>query len=147
LTRPPLIDIVLQLHLMGILLPARASSVRVRAALLVAALVGAGASEALHEGLVRHVRCAEHGEWVHATDARAAVGVAPGAAAVAGVERGEPHDHEHCARDVVMAADEVRSPAPERCPAGAEVAARARAARPAIDVLSVAPKASPPARC
>ena len=113
-----------------------------------------------HEGLVRHVVCAEHGEVVHADRVDSPAGTSSKALERAATERSaavrgelganEAHGHEHCLiaahrreRTVLsMSGAFTNVSGPERETA----AARPEVLRPAaIAIYRVAPKTPPPA--
>ena len=101
-----------------------------------------------HEAAVRHVRCADHGELVEATDAGATSVYS--SAGVRGVEHGATCvDHEHCA--IASALHNPTSTTHTATLALAHVDvlvdARTRAPSPAAsttDRYRLAPKTSPP---
>jgi hypothetical protein len=112
-------------------------------------------STAVHMVLVEHVRCAEHGEWVHADEARAER--PPGERSARGVEAlrvesrsgAEDHDHDHCwllserhGASLAPASQAVVG-TPER--SGSLDVSAHDSNRPARLVYAFAPKTSPPA--
>ena len=74
---------------------------RAAAVVAVSPLASAMLAETLHESLVRHVRCATHGEWVHETEVGGSAAMGATATdeqtleASAAAEAG--HTHQHCA--------------------------------------------------
>ena len=131
--------------------------VRLLAALAICLLGAQGVLPSLHQTLVSHRICAEHGELVeaHHSDgaaqirAAAAASAAPEAASAVRVAAESDHDeHCDCALGAFLSGSEARRAdaivlaAPELGPVSKVVAANA-AARP--EILSFAPKLSPPA--
>jgi hypothetical protein len=129
-----------------------AVSLRALAAVLVTALLLAHASNALHELLVPHRVCAEHGHRVHANEAPegAALGTPRVRGPAASPERAaEPVHHEHCAppaRPEGATAPPLRTKIATLAPiVGKAPAATARlAVRAGPSILLIAPKQSPP---
>jgi hypothetical protein len=129
-----------------------AASLRVLAALLVAALLLAQTSNALHELLVPHRVCAEHGHRVHADEVseRGIGATAPVRGPAADAEGStEPDHHEHCAppaRPEQARSGPVRAETATLAPiAGKAPAVIARlGAVPGLAILLMAPKQSPP---
>jgi hypothetical protein len=109
-------------------------------------------STALHMVLVEHVRCVEHGEWVHASDAHH--GHADSHHDVASLEPGlvaadhaADDDHDHCPACETRksslqgsALAELVQPGHRRAPAGIAHGSSPHGAR----VYRFAPKTSPP---
>ena len=107
---------------------------------------------ALHTLLVQHVRCAEHGEWVHVDEGHGPtihVGreTPVEAAALRSSSSAEDHDHEHCLacaeRKLVLrwpALSGVRSPVARRA-----LVSNRRVWRTSSRIYGFAPKSSPPA--
>ena len=106
----------------------------------------------LHMGLVRHERCAAHGELMHATTDEACADAAPGCEDQGGVsvvfDRGgeAEHAHDHCQvvaeRSATPARPCIAAPvAPIVAPPLALAPARPR---PIVALFRLAPKASPP---
>lgn len=122
------------------------------AALLLAVLLCAGQLAGLvHSLVVRHVRCAEHGEMVHSGEGAqllSVAGIPEGAsyAASAGSPSGEAHDH--CAfwvhpreQSSLRSAHCPVAPPFSAQPSGSEHRA---ATGPQVELLHLAPKSSPP---
>lgn len=114
----------------------------------------AQAGSVLHLVLVQHVTCPEHGEWVHAESGGVPAALTAPAAehSAPAVEKStaeEPHGHDHCSvtctrRDEAVFTGHAVSTA--TCSALTEAPALSRAVfAPAIALLHLAPKASPPA--
>lgn len=116
---------------------------RLTAFAAVCLFAGSGLSQALHEALVRHVRCAVHGEWVHANEAPLVFSDRDFVASSA--EDGE-HTHEHCvahfARDVSRVSPWGVVVVPLQFGVPTLRPCLPRAAR--VPLYSLAPKASPP---
>lgn len=126
-------------------------SLKALAALLVVLLVGSQLLAALHQLLVRHEVCAEHGELIHVAahvETRSASRSASERSAFVAARAG--HAHDHCA--VLASAHEKRASVARTdttiaaAPIAPRVSVLATGAEPrgGIDVLSVAPKQSPP---
>jgi len=109
---------------------------------------------ALHMLLVEHVRCAEHGELIHANGDKhedhdsASLHVSSSGPTISGSSRQADHGHDHC-----LTCSERRKPAllppmvpelgaPEDC--FAVPAPAWDAAFPSLRIYSLAPKTSPP---
>ncbi len=127
----------------------RSTRLATSAALIAAALLAAQLGGAAHFALVQHVRCAEHDELVELPNAAASRAVAPVTPHRSlATDASEAHGHDHCG---IVAL---------RCEAGHASAPRAavlapqsstdhappalRAPPPAIALLDLAPKSSPP---
>ena len=114
-------------------------------------------SGTVHLALVSHVTCAEHGELVEPGEAwsvSAALpdrgGDGPHLAQGLALAREAAHGHDHClATALRRASAPPERPASPEAPAPGEAlavhAAAGRALAPALPLLAVAPKASPPA--
>lgn len=107
---------------------------------------------ALHLGLVRHVRCAAHGELMHAdaghdhADPTTALDVSTTRAVVFDAGAAPEHEHDHCQ---ALASRSVEPTAPAVLVAAPPVTVDppAPVARPLVVVVALyrlAPKASPP---
>ncbi|MDP3153160.1 MAG: hypothetical protein Q8N23_10845 [Archangium sp.] len=81
---------------------------RLAAFAAVCLFAGAGLSQTLHEALVRHVRCAVHGEWVHANEAPLVSSSDRDLVATSADDR--EHTHEHCVAHFARAAPTRVSP-------------------------------------
>lgn len=108
-------------------------------------------STTLHWVLVQHVRCAEHGDWVHGEEHGhvAAAGAATASASFVAVD-GESHEHDHChflvdPRELALRPSAQVGLRPE--PAGAvRASVRLAEAGAGSALYELAPKTSPPAR-
>jgi hypothetical protein len=117
------------------------------AVVAVSLLVSAMLAETLHESLVRHVRCATHGEWVHETEVRGATAAAKDAQSLEASPAAEAgHTHQHCAASGhAWSFSSSRSLAVGTSPTIGGSCLRASAARGwSVPLYSLAPKASPP---
>ena len=116
---------------------------------LVAAFIGGAIGPLAHLALVPHIRCAQHGELIHGT-AVATVAAPPASetptATTAPVRETEEHDH--CGVTAEQRA--TTATATPRFVITAPLALASigvgHEARLAVELLQLAPKASPPAR-
>jgi hypothetical protein len=129
-----------------------ASARRLRGLLLAALLCASQAGAWLHEAVVSHVTCLEHGESIHAgaTPPRAAMPVAERLARLSSQPAAQAATHAHCGAGALLRGRDVVVPAPVAtgdltlpalAPPARERAPRATAGR---CLYLVAPKTSPP---
>lgn len=124
---------------------------RVHGALLAALLCASQAGAWLHEAVVSHITCLEHGESVHAVVPAALPARAPaqGLDLLAGQKAGGD-EHEHCGSSALLRWGDVALVAPAaigqlpRPPSSLPADAGSRSAIPGGGVYLVAPKTSPP---
>jgi hypothetical protein len=108
-------------------------------------------SSVVHWALVEHVRCAEHGDWVHADGEHGGADLATPAApqvSLVSSEAGDEHAHDHCQflserRELTLASvafGTLQAPSSLAPPAGTLAA---EASAPGA-IYELAPKTSPP---
>ncbi|MBX7101014.1 MAG: hypothetical protein K1X89_25080 [Myxococcaceae bacterium] len=125
------------------------------AALMTGVLLVAGQLSSLaHFALVRHARCAEHGELVHAQGEGALTSAAPraspGPAVQARALAEESHGHDHCVLGIARRSGALIPVQPALTltaphDAGVMTAPVSHPAGPSVALLRLAPKSSPPA--
>jgi hypothetical protein len=127
----------------------RSTMLATASAWLAAALLVAQLGGAAHLALVQHVRCADHDELVelpHAGVARADAASPPHGRALAPAASAR-HGHDHCAVSALRCQGHACAPraAARALASSTELAPPAgRAPPPAIALLDLAPKSSPP---
>jgi hypothetical protein len=129
----------------------RARSPKAAALAALLALASAQLGAVAHAALAVHATCPEHGELIEASaDARPASATDRTAPALEAAARADEHGHNHCALAPAAQARAVVSEPPSAQtgpqPETALMAALSAPLRARIEVLRLAPKASPPAR-
>lgn len=124
-------------------------SLRLRAALVVIVLVAGQFAALLHSAAAVHATCPEHGEPIHVVDGIASADEAPRVPEILASNALETSAHEHC--KLAGNRRETRdSPRPAAALASTEFVVADRNTgdehAPAIAVLRVSPKQSPPDR-
>ena len=116
-------------------------------------LMGGQLLNSLHELLVPHEVCAEHGQLVHVSlDEPVSPEHSPDGSVGISAMPGEQHSHEHCVLAARSGDDELAAPAAasgelvDAVPEASTVAAWSAATHGSDDVIALAPKQSPPPR-